>query len=232
MLLKEGVKLDIIKFEKELSSSLHKDLVLIHKSKTHKVISIIAAEKSRYIYNLFLSDPLVNTIELNLPKGDLTPIVSFLNGESFKYSRSSILFLYESAIELEIEDICNILQTQISAQLDFQNAIRIFKLAFSHGIDCLEVMNYISKNLKMATAHDLYKQLSEAQIDFIFRKIDFSLDQMMLILNNFDFTNNTNSRLSKYISDPSVLAKNQNLNLNSLRYILIRRFFNIPVEGE
>lgn len=230
MLLK-NFKLDQNELEEELSSSLQEDLKIIHKAKTYSVISIMAAAKSRYIYNLFLSDPLINKIELNLPKGDLTPIIKFLNGESFNYSNGSTLFLYQASIELEIDELNNILQNKISDQLDFQLAIRLLKQAFCHGFDCPAVMQYISKNLNERTAQDLFKQLSEAQIDFLFRKEDFTLDQMMLVLDKFDFANKPNNRLSKYISDPSILASNPNLNLNTLRYILIKRFFSIrPTE--
>lgn len=224
--------LDQMELEKEVSSSLQKDLKIIHRKKTYSVISFIAAGKSRYIYNLFLSDPLIVSIELNLPKGDLTPIINFLNGEPFSNPSNSIIFLYEAAIELEIEELIITLQKQNTVNFDYSTAIRLFKLSFVHGFDCPLIVNYIQENINENFANELFAQLSEAQLDFLLKKANFSLNQRMLILNNFDFTKKPNNRLCKYIKDPSVLLSNPNLNLNTLRYVLLERFFNIHENEE
>lgn len=219
------IKFDQDKFEKELSSSLQKDLKIVHKSKTYSVVSIIASAKSRYIYNLLLSDPLTYTIELDLPKGDLKPIIDYLNGESLGNLSESTLFLCQAAIELEIEELSNTLLKLFDNQLNFPLAIQFLKQSYIHGLNCPTVLQYISKNLNEKNAQDLYKQLSEAQIDYLFRKEDFASDQIMLVLNSFDFTSKPNHRLTKYIKDSSALVDNPNLNLNTLRYILIKRIF-------
>lgn len=229
MLSKATFHFDQTNLDRGIAESAPPDLTLLAGGRSYQMNSYLAAAKSNYIYRILLSDPLTMSIEIDLPKKKLTPLINFLNGAKFDLETKFPMFFFETAITLEITELIYLLFDTITQKLHLHYFIDLYKRAFNQNIDCTIFANFVYHHFDDFMQQQLYNFLSSEHIDFIIKKTPLysRADLLEPIFENFEVQTHPNCRLAKYAS--GIKWAESNCNLNTLRFKLLHKIFVTPV---
>jgi hypothetical protein len=201
------------------------EFTIIYKGQRFQVNSLVASGLSKRLSFLLRSDRLCTefTYEMQL-SGDFLPVRKLLNLEGITVQADSSLFL------LQIDGLAEKVADSIDEAKVLESALDIIVPLYESGVMCSRVLEILASHFDVLNL-DLLKMLPAPLLDQLFRSPSLIVNNKQLFVrfvgSVLDWT--PNHRLVKHLpfasmDDDDVIAilNNPRLNLNTLKYALLR----------
>ena len=167
----------------KLSTMFPKDFQLISNQNKFNISSFLLCSFSNRINQLFIEDPLIDFYEIQSINHDISPIISFIEGDDDVFSKVSTIDVQNlllCAFELGINEIIEILEPKINYyEMTIEQLLIFLGLAYKSNVQ-------ISTIVKAITF-----RLSSIKEENLINKIPIPIFSMILNVSGYSITSET-----------------------------------------
>jgi len=181
------------------SSALEKDLELVLSGNSYMVNSMMVSRNSFFVYDKFVSDPLLTKIEIKVPNGNYSNAVAFLQGDECQNDEQQCDFYLRLSHVLQSVSMNNKWKQYLHAS-GFE-LMDLIQHAYQHGFDISHYVKLLSSSIDDLVESPKFLDVPAPIIDRIFREFSSTIDVIAIknvLTHFFDAKVNPGHRLMKY----------------------------------
>lgn len=159
-----------------IQSEQDTDFDLVVNQNKYGLSSLIAASYSDKLFNLFLEDPLSESLEITLENSNFEDGIKIINGKKVEITNENAKAILELGIVLQCKHLINETQKIVSEQA---NPIELFKLAFlafKNHMKCPLLVDKAAENFEEIAEGENLSNYSDEFLEIIFRSPKFIYD--------------------------------------------------------